>query len=69
MTRHFLPATAVAVALMLLHHSMIGAKPTSNVVDLGTLGGGFSDAFGINNDPSSGAKAIARQWLIVARNV
>jgi probable HAF family extracellular repeat protein len=31
---------------------MSAAKP-SNVVDLGHLGGGFSDAFGINNDASS----------------
>ena len=53
MTRLLLSATAVALALLLPHHSMSAAKPSSNFVDLGTLGGGFSDAFGINNDPSS----------------
>jgi probable HAF family extracellular repeat protein len=53
MTRPLLAATAVAMALVMPHQSMSGAKPSSNVVDLGTLGGGFSDAFGINNDPSS----------------
>ena len=53
MTRHVFPATALALALLMPHHSMSAAKPSSNFVDLGTLGGGFSDAFGINNDPSS----------------
>ena len=53
MTRHLLPITALAVALMVPHHAITAAKPSSNVVDLGHLGGGFSDAFGINNDPSS----------------
>ena len=52
MTRHFLPATALALALLVPHSSMSAARP-SNVVDLGHLGGGFSDAFGINNDPGS----------------
>jgi hypothetical protein len=36
MTRHFLPVTALAVAVMVPHHSMIAAKPSSNFVDLGT---------------------------------
>ena len=40
MTRHFLPATALALALLVPHHSMSAAKPSSNVVDLGHLGGG-----------------------------
>ena len=53
MTRLVLPSTALALALLVPHHSMSGAKPSSNFVDLGHLGGGFSDAFGINNDPSS----------------
>ena len=53
MTRLLLSATAVALALLLPNHSMSAAKPSSNFVDLGTLGGGFSDAFGINNDPIS----------------
>ena len=53
MTRHLLPITALAVALMVPHHAITAAKPSSNVVDLGHLGGGFSDAFGINNDPTS----------------
>ena len=51
MTRLVLPATgACAVALMVPRSAITAAKP-GNVVDLGTLGGGFSDAFGINNDP------------------
>src|SRR5215213_4820616 len=49
MTRLVLPATALA--LMVPHSPIAAAKP-GNVVDLGTLGGGFSDAYGINNDPS-----------------
>ena len=53
MPRHLLSVTAVAMALLMPHRSMSGAKPSSNVVDLGHLGGGFSDAFGINNNPSS----------------
>ncbi|HEU4892177.1 MAG TPA: hypothetical protein VFT47_11550 [Vicinamibacterales bacterium] len=53
MTRHLLSATAVAAALLMPYHSMTAAKPGSNFVDLGTLGGDFSDAFGINNDPNS----------------
>ena len=54
MTRHLLSAAAIAVALLTPpHESMSAAKPGSSFVDLGTLGGGFSDAFGINNDPNS----------------
>jgi hypothetical protein len=40
MTRHLLSATAVAMALLMPHRSMSGAKPSSSVVDLGHLGGG-----------------------------
>jgi probable HAF family extracellular repeat protein len=53
MTRHLLPATVVAAALLMPQHSMSAAKPGSTFVDLGTLGGGFNGAFGINNDPNS----------------
>ena len=52
MTRHVLPATALAVAMLVPHFSVSAAKP-GNVVDLGHLGGGFSEALGINNDLSS----------------
>lgn len=51
MTRHLLSAAAVAVALTVAQHSVTAARPLS-IVDLGTLGGAFSDAFGINNDPN-----------------
>ena len=37
-----------------MQHPVTGAKPGTarpTIVDLGTLGGGYSDAFGINNDP------------------
>jgi probable HAF family extracellular repeat protein len=40
------------MALMVPQPAKTAPKP-GNFVDLGTLGGGFSDAFGINNDPSS----------------
>jgi probable HAF family extracellular repeat protein len=53
MTRYFLPVAAVAATLLIPHHSTNAAKPSSNFVDLGTLGGGFSEAFGINNDPNA----------------
>jgi probable HAF family extracellular repeat protein len=53
MTRHSLPAAALALAVLIPHHSTTAAKPSSNFVDLGHLGGGFSSAFGINNDASS----------------
>jgi probable HAF family extracellular repeat protein len=52
MTRALFSAAAVATALLMPHHSMSAAKPSSNFVDLGTLGG-FSDAHGINNDPDN----------------
>nr|MBA3297337.1 hypothetical protein [Acidobacteriota bacterium] len=54
MTRHLLSAAAFTVALTVPQHSLIAARPggTLTVVDLGTLGGTFSDAFGINNDPN-----------------
>ena len=51
MTRHLFPAAALALALLAPHHPVGAAKPV-NFVDLGHLGGGFSDAFGINNDAS-----------------
>jgi len=53
MKLYFLPVTAIVMAVLTPHHSVDAAKPTSSAVDLGTLGGGFSDAFGINNDPDS----------------
>ena len=46
--------TAFVVATTLMQHPVTGAKPGTarpTIVDLGTLGGGFSDAYGINNDP------------------
>ena len=46
MTRLVLPSTALAVALIVPHYPITAAKPSSNFVDLGHLGGGFSDAFG-----------------------
>jgi probable HAF family extracellular repeat protein len=54
MIRHLLTAAAVAVALTLPQLSVTAAKPGAvpTITDLGTLGGGFSDAFGINNDPN-----------------
>ena len=52
MTRHLLLATAVAAVLLMPHQSVRAAKSPS-LVDLGHLGGGISDAFGINNDASS----------------
>ena len=52
MTRHLLLATAVAAVLLMPHQSVRAARSTS-LVDLGHLGGGISDAFGINNDASS----------------
>jgi probable HAF family extracellular repeat protein len=50
MKRYFVAVTLVAASLLLPHHSTSAAKPGSNFVDLGHLGGGISDAFGINND-------------------
>jgi probable HAF family extracellular repeat protein len=54
MTRHYFFVTAFVVAATLTQHPVTAAKPGGarpTVVDLGTLGGGFSDANGINNDP------------------
>lgn len=49
MKRQFLLAAALAAALIVPQQSATAAKPVSNITDLGTLGGHFSDAFGINN--------------------
>jgi len=49
MTRPLLSATVVAMALVMPHHPMSGAKPISTVVDLGTFGGDNSDASDIND--------------------
>jgi probable HAF family extracellular repeat protein len=54
MTLQFFSVTAFVVATTLMQHPVTRAKPGTakpTIVDLGTLGGGFSDAFGINNDP------------------
>jgi probable HAF family extracellular repeat protein len=53
MTRNLLSATAVAASLLIPHHFISAAKPSSSFVDLGTLGGDFSDASGINNNPNA----------------
>ena len=55
MKRHYFLLTAVVVATTLTYHPVTAAKPgatSPTIVDLGQLGGGFSDAFGINNDPN-----------------
>ena len=54
MTRQICSVTAFVVATTLMQHPVTGAKPGTarpTIVDLGTLGGGVSDAYGINNDP------------------
>ena len=54
MTLQFFSVTAFVVATTLMQSPVTRAKPATakpTIVDLGTLGGGFSDAFGINNDP------------------
>jgi probable HAF family extracellular repeat protein len=56
MKRQVLSAAALAAALIVPQQSVTATKPVSNITDLGTLGGQFSDAFGINNvnsDPAS----------------
>ena len=55
MKRQFLLVAGLAAALIVPRQSATAAKPVSNITDLGTLGGQFSDAFGINNnsDPAS----------------
>ena len=56
MKRQLLSAAGLAAALILPQLSATAANPVSNITDLGTLGGQFSDAFGINNinsDPAS----------------
>jgi probable HAF family extracellular repeat protein len=39
-------------ALIVPQHFVTAGKPSSNIIDLGTLGGTHSDAFAINNDPA-----------------
>jgi probable HAF family extracellular repeat protein len=51
--KQILSVAVLAAALIAPPHSATAAKPASTLTDLGTLGGGFSDAFGINNDPAS----------------
>ena len=54
MTRQICSVTAFVVATTLMQHPVTGAKPGTarpTIVDLGTLGGGVSDGYGINNDP------------------
>src|SRR5262245_4203782 len=56
MKRQVLSAAALAAALIVPQQSATAAKPVSNITALGTLGGHFSDAFGIDNissDPAS----------------
>ena len=53
MTRQLVAGAAVAASLLIPEYFISAAKPSSNFVDLGTLGGGFSEAFGINNNPNS----------------
>jgi probable HAF family extracellular repeat protein len=42
---------ALVTALIVPQHPVVAAKP-GGITDLGTLGGDYSDAFGINNDPT-----------------
>jgi probable HAF family extracellular repeat protein len=56
MNHQLLPVAALAAALIMAQPSATAQKPVSNITDLGTLGGQFSDAFGItniNSDPAS----------------
>ena len=50
MTRKLSLILALAAALYMPQRSVSAAKPGSNITDLGTLGGSYSAAFGINND-------------------
>lgn len=52
MTRNFLLLTGTVALLIGSPYFVTAAKPSSSIVDLGTLGGAFSDAYGINNDQS-----------------
>jgi probable HAF family extracellular repeat protein len=49
MKRQVLSAAVLAAALIVPQQSVTATKPGSSITDLGTLGGQFSDAFGINN--------------------
>jgi probable HAF family extracellular repeat protein len=49
MKRHVVSVAALLMALIVPQHSVTAANPGS-ITDLGTLGGDYSDAFGINND-------------------
>lgn len=51
MARTLFPVAAFLVVMIVPQQSATAARPGSNITDLGTLGGSFSDAFGINNDP------------------
>lgn len=53
MTRPLFSVAALAAVLVAPQHSANAAKPGGAITDLGTLGGNYSDAFGINNDPTS----------------
>src|SRR5262245_53293323 len=56
MKRQLLSTAALAVALIVLPPHATAQKPVSDITDLGTLGGQYSEAFGINNissDPAS----------------
>ena len=52
MTRKLLSVAALVVALLTLPQLSVTAAKPSGITDLGTLGGDYSDAFGINNDPT-----------------
>jgi probable HAF family extracellular repeat protein len=51
MTRHVMSIVVLMTALIIAQHSVTAQKP-GRLIDLGTLGGTYSDAFGINNDPA-----------------
>jgi probable HAF family extracellular repeat protein len=52
MKRQLFPAAALTAALVVAQ-PWTATTLVSSITDLGTLGGEFSDAFGINNDPAS----------------